>query len=63
MATSNEASKDTTKATKVSIKSTKVPQNISDLPLFATLPGPIMRGNKYHIPEPKTEEQRKIYES
>lgn len=41
----------------------KVPQKISDFPPFATLPGPVMRGNQQHIPELKTEEQRKIYES
>ncbi|KAI5395201.1 hypothetical protein KIW84_061703 [Lathyrus oleraceus] len=63
MATSGKASKETIKAAKVSIKSTKVPQKISDFPPFTMLPGRVMRGNQQHIPEPKTEEQRKIYES
>lgn len=62
MATSSKASKETTKVDKVSIKSTKVPKKISNLPPFAMLPGPVMRGTQY-IPEPRTEEQRKIYES
>ncbi|KAI5396598.1 hypothetical protein KIW84_062704 [Lathyrus oleraceus] len=63
MATSSKASKETTKAAKVSIKSTKVPKKISNLPPFATLPGPVMRGNQQYIPEPRTEEQQKTYES
>lgn len=46
----------------MSVKS-KAPKNISDLPLFATLSGPVMVGNQQYIPKPKTEEQRRIYAS
>lgn len=63
MATSSKSFKETTKAAKVSIKSTKVQKKISDIPPFAMLPGPVMRGNQQYIHDPRTGEQRKIYES
>lgn len=63
MATSSKVPKETTKAIKVSIKHTKAPKKISDLPHFATLPSPVMMGNQQYIPEPRTEEQPRIYES
>ncbi|KAI5442943.1 hypothetical protein KIW84_011832 [Lathyrus oleraceus] len=62
MATSSKTSKDVSEATKTSVKS-KSPKKISELPYFATLPGPIMVANQQYIPEPKTEEQRKNYAS
>lgn len=62
METSSKTSKDINKATKTSVKS-KAPKKISELPLFATLPIPVMVGNQQYIPEPKTEEQHRIYTS
>lgn len=62
METSSKISKDISKATKTSVKS-KAPKKISELPPFATLPGPVMVGNQQYIPEPKIEEQRRIYAS
>ncbi|XP_050919133.1 uncharacterized protein LOC127136640 [Lathyrus oleraceus] len=59
MATSSKVPK----AIKVSTKQTKEPKKISDLSPFATLSGPVMMRNQQYILEPKTEEQRRIYES
>lgn len=63
MTTASKIRKETTKVVKVCIKQTNASKKISDLPLFATLPGPVMMGNQQYIPERKTEEQRRIYES
>lgn len=63
MATSSKIPKETNKTVKVSTKQTKAPKKISDLPPFATLPGPMMMGNQQYIPEPRSEEERRIYES
>lgn len=62
MTTSRKTSKDISKATKTSARS-KAPKKISELPLSATLPGPVMVGNKQYTPEPKTEEHCMIYAS
>lgn len=42
---------------------TKAPKMISELPPFTTLSAPLTVGNHQYIPEPKTEEQCKIYAS
>ena len=63
MATSSTVPKETTKDVKVSTKQTKFPKKISVLPLFATLPGLVGMLNQQYIPEPKIEEQCRIYES
>lgn len=62
MTTSSKVPKETTKVVKVSIKHTKALKKISGLPPFSMLPGPVMMGNQQYIPEPRTEEQRRIYE-
>lgn len=63
MSTSNKTPKETTKVVKVYVKHIRAPKKISDLSPFATLPDPVMVGNQQYIPEPRTEEQRRIYES
>ena len=63
MITSSKTSKEVSKATKTTSVKSKAPKKISELPPFTILPSPIMVGNQQYIPEPKTEEQRRIYAS
>jgi hypothetical protein len=62
-----DASHKALKGIGVSIKTTvnrsKAPKKISELLPFATLSAPLAVGNHEYIPEPQTEEQRRIYAS
>lgn len=63
MATSSKALKETSVSIKTIATKTKASKKISELPLFTTLSAPLAVDNRKYIPEPKTEEQRKIYAS
>lgn len=63
MATSSEAPKEVSRAIKIKNVKSKSPKKILELPPFTTLPNPVTVGNQQYIPEPKTEEQRRIYTS
>ncbi|KAI5394598.1 hypothetical protein KIW84_061295 [Lathyrus oleraceus] len=56
MAISSKAPKEVSVAIKTTTAKTKAPKKISELP-------PLTVGNQQYIPEPKTEEQRRIYAS
>lgn len=63
METSSKAPKEISVAIKTTTTKTKAPKKISELPPFTTLSAPLTVGNQQYIPEPKTEEQRRIYAS
>lgn len=63
MATSNKDPKEVTVAIKTITTKTKATKKISELPPFTILSAPITMGNQQYIPEPKMEEQRRIYAS
>lgn len=63
MTTSSKALKGTRVSIKTTANRTKAPKRIFELPPFAMLSAPFAVGYRQYIPEPQTEEQRKIYAS
>ena len=63
MTTSSKAPKEVSVDIKTTTTKTKALTKISELPPFTTLFAPMTVGNQQYIPEPKTEEQRRIYAS
>lgn len=63
MATLDKALKETGVSIKTTATKTKYSKKISELPFFTTFFAPLAVGNQQYIPEPKTEEQRRIYAS
>ncbi|KAI5430164.1 hypothetical protein KIW84_034661 [Lathyrus oleraceus] len=63
MATSSKALRETGVSIKTTTTKTKALKKISELPSLAILSAPLAVGNQQYIPEPKIEEQRRIYAS
>ncbi|KAI5444303.1 hypothetical protein KIW84_012801 [Lathyrus oleraceus] len=63
MATSSKAPKEVSITIKTTASNIKSPKKISELPPFTILSAPITGGNQQYIPEPKIEEQHRIYAS